>query len=228
MITDYSKQSELLDVSKVDVPIHVIGCGALGSWLVFFLLKMGFTNIHVYDYDTVEEHNIPNQLFMESQIGSMKVHSVHHIYEAFFRENKDQPRLIIHRQKITEDSPQMQGYIFCAVDSMKFRKELFSRMYEFNPRADFWCEGRLGLYGAYIYTLDQKRMSQFAKYMETMYDDVEAEVSTCGVSQTALPSAVNCATIMIMQMINSLQREEVDNVIEYSIPWMVSITKKWD
>ena len=69
MITDYRKQTNLIDVEEVDTPIHVIGCGALGSWLTFFLLKMGFKNITVYDFDKIEEHNLPNQFFMENQIG---------------------------------------------------------------------------------------------------------------------------------------------------------------
>ena len=69
MVTDYRKQTNLIEVENVDIPIHVIGCGALGSWLVFFLLKMGFKNITVYDFDTIEEHNLPNQCFMERQIG---------------------------------------------------------------------------------------------------------------------------------------------------------------
>ena len=38
---DYRKQINLIDVEEVNVPINVIGCGALGSWLVLFLLKMG-------------------------------------------------------------------------------------------------------------------------------------------------------------------------------------------
>ena len=70
---DYRKQINLIDAEEVNVPINVIGCGALGSWLVLFLLKMGFKNITVYDFDNIEEHNIPNQCFSESQVGMAKV-----------------------------------------------------------------------------------------------------------------------------------------------------------
>ena len=66
---DYRKQINLIDVNRVNTPINIIGCGALGSWLVLFLLKMGFKNIYVYDFDTIEEHNLPNQAFLEKQIG---------------------------------------------------------------------------------------------------------------------------------------------------------------
>lgn len=59
MITDFSKQTELIKVHEFNEKINVIGCGAGGSWLTFFLLKMGFNNIHVYDYDVIEEHNLP-------------------------------------------------------------------------------------------------------------------------------------------------------------------------
>ena len=37
---DYRKQINLIDVNRINTPINIIGCGALGSWLVLFLLKI--------------------------------------------------------------------------------------------------------------------------------------------------------------------------------------------
>ena len=85
MIEDYRKQMELIEVEKFNKRINVIGCGALGSWLIFYLLKMGFENIHVYDFDEIEEHNIPNQLFKENQIKKKKL----------LQQSKSKPYLLI-------------------------------------------------------------------------------------------------------------------------------------
>ena len=184
---DYRKQINLIDAEEVNVPINVIGCGALGSWLVLFLLKMGFKNITVYDFDNIEEHNIPNQCFSENQIGMAKVDAMDSLCKMF---NKDaEERIKFVNQKIT-------------------LKEV-----------------RLSIWGAYVYTLTQN--TTFEKYEETLYDDEEAEVSPCGVSQTALPSAVNAASIMIMQMIQWLNGEEPVSRIEYSIPWLEKMSECW-
>lgn len=227
MITDYSKQMELIKPHEFTKPIHIIGVGALGSWIAFILLKMGFNNINVYDYDIIEEHNIPNQLFKESQIGELKIHALDDLYKEFFNDGTN-TRLTVHNQKLGEDYIPMSGVFFCAVDSMKARKEIYDTFIKYNPKAEVWIEGRLSLYGAYVYTVQYGNMEQDKQYQKKLYKDEETEISACGVSQTALPSAINTASIMVMQMIEWINsKNTILNQIEYSIPWLVNMTKTW-
>ena len=72
MITDFTRQSELINVHEFDKRINVIGAGALGSWLTFFLLKMGFKRISLYDFDVVEEHNIPTRYLEKIKLVCLK------------------------------------------------------------------------------------------------------------------------------------------------------------
>jgi len=226
LILDYSKQSELINTLEVEEQIHIIGCGALGSWIGFILLKMGFNNIHMYDFDTIEEHNIPNQLFMESQIGTTKTDAMMEIYKNFFIDAD--LRLTVHHGKLDEDSPILPGIIFCAVDTMSSRKELYEKLFKYSTAGTLWIEGRLSLYGAYVYTLPHNVPDMYTKYETTLYDDVEAELSACGVSQTALPSAINTATVMIMNMIEYINKPDgIYNELQYSIPWLDCIKSKW-
>lgn len=227
MITDYSKQSELIEVSKFNEPIHVIGCGAVGSWLTFFLLKMGFKNITVYDFDEIEEHNLPNQMFTEKQIGTLKVDAINRIYKMFFND-EDIKRLTFEPMRVSKPiAKRFKGIVFCCVDSMKTRKLLYEACCK-EGNIDAWFESRIGLFGSYIYTLTQMNDKCFKEYEKTFYADEEAEVSPCGVAQTALPSAVNCASNMLMQMISYIRNgNDVCNEIMYQIPNMLSITNKW-
>jgi molybdopterin/thiamine biosynthesis adenylyltransferase len=225
MVTDFTKQSELIKPHDIDTPIHIIGAGALGSWVVFFLLKMGFSNLHVYDFDEVEEHNLPNQFFTESHIGQKKVSGVLNLYHHFFEEEED--RVDIHPRRVDDSNAHtLNGIVLSCVDSMTARKEIYETAFKYGP-ARLWIEGRLSLYGAYVYALDTKDEQPMKKYEETLYADTEAEVSACGVSQTALPAAVNAASIMIMQMIEYLNGNKLTNRLEYSIPWLVSMTETW-
>lgn len=227
MITDFTRQSELINIHEFDKRINVIGAGALGSWLTFFLLKMGFKKINLYDFDVVEEHNIPNQIFREDQIGISKVESMKNLYRSFFNEENARRRLAVYNHAITpENAPALKGIVFSCVDSMKARKEIYESCFKYG-QADMWIEGRIGLFGAYVYTLDRKDIEVMKKYEETLYDDEIAEVSACGISQTALPSAVNCASIMLMQLISAHRGNEVLNKIEYSIPDLTCMSKRW-
>ena len=220
---DYRKQINLIDGEEVNIPINVIGCGALGSWLVLFLLKMGFKNITVYDFDNIEEHNIPNQCFSETQIGVAKTKAMEQMSNYFCSDAEERVKFV--NQKITlREVWDMEGIILCAVDSMRVRKEIYMNSIK-RKDCDLFIEARLSIWGAYVYTLTQNTI--FEKYEETLYDDEEAEVSPCGVSQTALPSAVNAASIMIMQMIEWLNGEEPVSRIEYSIPWLDKMSERW-
>ena len=194
-------------------------------WSIRQLLKMGFENIHVYDFDVIEEHNLPNQLFAETQIGEEKTKSIEEIYNMFSIE--DDKRLTIHKQKITKTNAfTLTGVVFCCVDSMKSRKEIYENCYKYG-KAELWIEGRIGLFGAYIYTLDSKNFQLYEEYEKTLYDDEEAEVSACGVSQTALPAAVNCATTMIMQMIGWHRGNDIVNAIQYQMPDYLTLNTRW-
>lgn len=225
MVTDFSKQTELIKPHEHSVPIHIIGAGALGSWVAFFLLKMGFSNIHIYDFDIVEEHNLPNQMFMEQQIGADKVDAVMAMNSLFHEE--DESRIKPYAKKIDDTNAHtLRGIVLSCVDSMAARKEIYELAYKYGP-ATCWIEGRLSIYGAYLYSLDRKDQAVFEKYEKTLYADTEAEVSACGISQTALPAAVNAASMMVMQMIEYLNGNPLVNRLEYSIPWLVSMSETY-
>lgn len=220
MILDYSKQQNLIESQKFDKRIHIIGAGAGGSWLAFFLLKMGFKDVHIYDFDTIEEHNIPNQLYKEDQIGERKVDALNQIYKEFFNDDPIS-RLHVHPMKITEaNAVALNDVVFNCVDTMTGRKMIYEQCYKYG-RCDLYIESRLSIYGAYVYTLAKDGVDFKEEYEATLYDDEEAEVSACGISQTALPSAVNEVSIMIMQMIRWWNEEPFYNKTLYSIPDLV-------
>lgn len=215
MILDYKKQINLINVMEVKTPIHVIGCGALGSWIVFFLNKMGFDNVTVYDFDTVEEHNLPNQMFKEEDIGLKKVYAMEDIIQNFNYDDYRNYRFVTDKVG-RKDVKKMEGIIFSAVDSMRTR-ELIYKGFRENDKLEMFLDGRLSIYGYYTYAVTKD--SEF-KYEDTLYSDEEAEVSACGVSQTALPSAVMCASTMIMNMIEYLNGNPPEESIMISVPWM--------
>lgn len=225
MITDFTKQSELIDVNKFDIPIHVIGCGALGSWLTFFLLKMGFKNVTIYDFDEIEEHNLPNQMFAEEHIGKQKVEALKMTYESYFDDIKER-LTVVNERVVPKMAKEFEGIVFSCVDSMSVRRKLYEACVK-EGKADLWIEGRIGLFGAYIYTLNYNTPKMCEAYEATLYEDEEAEVSACGVSQTALPAAVCCASNMLMQMISWYRGNDIYNSITFQIPDMLSFTKRW-
>lgn len=232
MITDFGKQTNLIEVKDLRTPINIIGCGATGSWVTSFLLKMGFTDISVYDFDKIEEHNLPNQNFKEYDIGSPKVVAIYANYlQNYNEECTGFNRLKVYNKKITkENAKELKGTVLCLTDTMSSRKEIYENCYK-HGFADVFIESRLGLYGGYIYTLFDKDYNKLKEYEKTLYsDNVAEEKSICGVSQTALPAAVTTASTIIMQLIKTIKKEPdvvIDNEIQFQIPEHIGMTRSF-
>ena len=71
-----SKSFEFFDPAKCKGRIHIIGCGSVGSTVAELLARFGITDFVLYDFDTVEPHNIVNQMFTAKHIYKPKVEAL--------------------------------------------------------------------------------------------------------------------------------------------------------
>ena len=119
---DYSRQSNIFDRyawNKSKIPVNVIGVGASGSWLTLALAKMGIEKINVYDFDTIGEHNIPNQAFDLESIGEYKVNGLKSVVE-----RQSGIRLNGKVKEVTKKD-KLSGVVFMLTDTMSSRKEIY-------------------------------------------------------------------------------------------------------
>ena len=80
---EFLRQLDLVSPDTLDLPIHLIGCGGIGSFTALVLSKMGVQHLHLYDPDGIEEHNLPNQLFRLRDVGRSKVEALQEILQEF-------------------------------------------------------------------------------------------------------------------------------------------------
>ena len=125
----YARQTGFFDPRQnADLQVHVFGAGSVGSFCTLALAKLGVQNITAYDFDKVEEQNVPNQFFKVSQIGEEKVVSLMNNVEDFTG-----VQIYIESDKITEETtlvlPINAVAIFC-FDNMEARKLVFNKLKE--------------------------------------------------------------------------------------------------
>lgn len=206
---DYSRQSELFDVEEFrhkHIPIHVIGCGATGSWVATLLGKMGFNNLHLYDDDVVEIHNLPNQNFLLSDVGSKKVEALANTIAEYTGELP-----AIYNYKVGVLNAPTSGYVFILTDTVKSRKEIFEAL---AIRDDILgiIETRMSLDTIQIYSVKNDPQA-YSNYRLTMssstFNDDTVVVSACGVSQTVATTACTTAGFAVRQLINFINGKEV-------------------
>lgn len=218
---DYSRQVNILNPEEFNTKINIIGCGAVGSWVAFSLAKMGLNNLHIYDFDEVGMHNLPNQMFGVRDIGRNKALSIRNIIKLFTGFTASAKN-----EKVDGTTP-MQGIVFMLTDTMSSRKDIYNRAIKNNPSVDLLIETRMDLRGGRIYVIDPKDKEQTKMYEQTFYSDDEAEVSACGVSQTVLPSALAITSHAIWKLLNYINGEIVYNETILDFSNEIVMTQTW-
>lgn len=221
IMDDFSRQINIFDPEEFNKPVHVIGAGAVGSWLAFSLAKMGIQNIHIYDFDEVGMHNLPNQLFGLHDIDGNKAIKIANIIRKFTGYR-------VRGRNVKVDGTQpLQGIVFMLTDTMASRKKIYDMSIRNNPNIDLLIETRMDLRGGRIYAIDPKNIEQTKRYEETLYSDDESEVSACGVSQTVLPTAIGIVSNAIWKLLNYINEEDFPNETLVDFSNEIIITQTW-
>jgi glycerol-3-phosphate dehydrogenase len=215
-----SRHYELFDPYKFDTPVTIIGAGATGSFLALSLAKLGITDITVYDFDVVEEHNIPNQAFGLDDIGHAKVDALGQLIK-----NTTGSTINVKNEKFV--SQRVAGIVFLMVDSMEIRKSIWNNSIKMKSAVKLLIEPRMGLDCARVYNVDPMDMTQIKKYEETYYGDDVAEVSACGASKSVITTAMATASWCVRQLINFVNKEELDNEILIDYKYNNIVTNRW-
>lgn len=216
------RHMELFDCHKFNTPVTVIGAGASGSWLVIMLAKLGITDITVYDFDIVEEHNIPNQGFALSHIGMPKVEA---LYDVIKRDTGTEIK--IHNKKVEADE-RFGGYVFLMVDSMSGRKSIWENSLKYKTAIKRVFEPRLGLEVGRVYSVNPINPTHIKRYEETYYSDDDAEVSSCGSSVSVITSATAIASWCARQLISHHNDVHMDNEILLDFKYNNLIASRWE
>lgn len=175
--------------NEKNIPIHVIGVGATGSNLVRDLTNLGISNIIVYDDDIVEAHNLPNQLYRLCDVGKPKVEALKQIVL-----EKTGIEIKISQSRVTKDTS-LSGVVFCLVDSMAARKEIWTAN-RFNKNIKLYLETRMGPDAGCIYVPKTGKYSEFERYESTLYEDSQTEESACGTTITVGYTASTLAGVV--------------------------------
>ena len=220
IISDFSRHNELFNPEAFEDKVTVIGAGATGSWLILALARLGIQNITVYDFDTVAEHNIPNQAFALKHIGMNKA-------EAIAEQVKEHTGYDIVAKTVPYTNQPLKGYVFCMVDSMAVRKDIWLKGIALKPLVKHYVEPRMGLELGRVYNVTPTNTVHVKAYPETLYGDENAEVSACGTSLTVVTSAMHIASVCARQLITVANGGQVDNEIIIDMAYNNLLTTNW-
>lgn len=171
-------------------PCIIGGAGGISSWLTLMLARANFMPV-VYDFDTLEEHNLGGQLFPFSGIGKPKVNVLAEVVKKFADVDIWQMN-----EKYTTES--MTGeFVFSGFDNMVARKDMFSIWLDFvvNKAEDkskcIYIDGRLLAEQMQIFCIRGNEAERISEYMsDHLFSDDEVADGPCTMKQTSHAAAM--------------------------------------
>ena len=208
-----AKFHDVFQPEKATARIHIIGCGAVGSLLAETLVRMGFVNITLYDFDVVCSHNIANQLYVENDIGKLKVDA---LAERLLAINPDlNGNLKLKKEGYTNQN--LNGYLFLCVDNIDLRRQIVENN-RFNPYIQFVTDFRMRLWDAQIFAADwsdAKAVASLLNSMQFTHDEAKDEtpVSACNLTLSVIPTVWNVVSLGVANFMNLLAYNKYKKII---------------
>jgi len=174
--------------------ITVGGAGSIGSWLLLFLSRIGYS-IFLYEMDRVEFSNIGGQLYGQKDVGKTKQEAIRQTISEF----------AIHEEIESMGRYEADNIVtpicFSCFDNMEARKLMFEKWVSEISNMDdtnikVFVDGRLTAESFQMYIVTPDRIDG---YRETLFDDDEVEDLPCSYKSTS-----HIAAMLASQMTTAL------------------------
>src|SRR5687768_2873952 len=166
-----SRQQDLFRPDQALSAVTLIGAGGVGSAIGLLLAKMGVPELTVFDFDLVEGHNLPSQLYRREDIGRPKAEALAEIAKSFADGQIDA------RAERYADQP-LSGLVISAVDSMDVRLSIWERL-RFNADVELYVDTRMGANLAVIHCVRPCDPDDVKRYERHLYPSSEASDVPC-------------------------------------------------
>jgi len=170
---DYTRQLDIFNPYLNRDKVVVIGAGGIGSPTVLALAKMGISDIEVFDFDKIDDVNLPSQFYRISDVGKFKVDALKEICKDFADVD-----ITVHRERFDISLINQPCYIISAVDNMAARKEIWD-MIKYSPFCKKYIDCRMGAERLKIHIVNPVDMESIKLYESTLIDDSEAVQLPC-------------------------------------------------
>jgi len=199
--------------------ILVLGQGGIGSWVSLLLSRIG-CNLHLYDMDTYEEHNMSGQFVTREYISSPKVYAIRQLISEF---SPDCELVDAYEEEYTIDSL-TNNVTICGFDNMIARRIAFDKWkaqlsIDVDKSTYFFQDGRLLAEQLQIFNIPGDKPNLIERYeKDYLFDDGEVEEAECTFKQTS-----HCAAMIASHMVGFLTNwigpiKQVPFFFEYVIP----------
>lgn len=203
----FARQQDLVPAERLaELPITVIGVGAIGRQVAIQLAAIGAKQLQLIDFDHVDETNITTQGYLAADIGVPKVsamaRSINELDETIKLElvqDRFRPMLAIGQA------------VFCCVDSIETRAAIWRSV---SRRSEFWVDGRM--LGETIRVLVAADEQGRRHYPTTLFASTEAQPGRCTARSTIYAANI-AAGLVVSQFVKWLRKQPTDADLSFNL-----------
>ncbi len=213
---DYWRQLDIVSPSDLDFDVNLVGVGGLGSPIAMALVKMGCPRITFFDDDTVEPHNLPNQLYRMADIGLPKVEALAKI----LREYVDAEITPIN-ERVTKRT--FGGIVISAVDSMAARRAIWENCVRYKAGVKLYIDARMGGEVGRVLTVSPTNPMGVSAYEATLFSDAEGSQELC-TAQATIYSTFGIASLVANQVkrFGRGESQTYEHIIDFSTSMLLT------
>ncbi len=213
---DYWRQLDIVSPSDLDFDVNLVGVGGLGSPIAMALVKMGCPRITFFDDDTVEPHNLPNQLYRMADIGLPKVEALARI----LREYVDAEITPIN-ERVTKRT--FSGIVISAVDSMSARRAIWENCVRYKAGVKLYVDARMGGEVGRVLTVSPTNPIGVSAYEATLFSDAEGSQELC-TAQATIYSTFGIASLVANQVkrFGRGESQTYEHIIDFSTSMLLT------
>jgi len=163
----YIRQKGIIDKLLLS-SVTIIGCGASGSCIGVLVGKLGCPVIELWDGDTVEIHNLPNQYYPNDSIGKNKATVLKDVIE-LFTPKELMPSVIAHDEMYI-DNDVIGDVVFLCADGLDNRREIYRKI-QTHKNVNWLIDTRMGAEYYEVHTVNLNDRDDKKRYYETLTGD---------------------------------------------------------
>ena len=209
----FRRQSKIYDPEVMNLPVTIVGCGSLGSWIGVALSKLGLEDFTLYDRDVVEAHNLPNQVFNHETIGSNKAGMLRRLIQSFAPYISDKHRVEAISEFWDDTKLLKGGLIINAPDDIDVRKAVA----EAAPKESFIIDVRSGVDSFNIYCCDKRNKEEWDYYNQFFFEKKDQAGSDCN-AQATVYNSLAIAALVVNNFVRYARGEEYPLSIDGQLP----------
>jgi molybdopterin/thiamine biosynthesis adenylyltransferase len=174
------KDAAWLPVAQ-SLDVTIGGAGGIGSIVAFLMSRIGPQSISLYDNDTVNRHNLSNQLFSKTDMNKPKVEAIVNLCNNYSRYH------IRGIEDLFTSSSPSTPVMFSCFDNMEAREQMFEvfkqnyAKHQEEGKPPIFIDGRLTAEQFYVYAVTPDRIED---YQKTLFPSTEAADLPCGFKGT--------------------------------------------